>query len=75
MQKQADALAKELIAHIDEHGGKERSTVTCGHRLSMISKPGRVAWKDAFVEAQGIEAAEALTKACPPTLSLQVDPL
>lgn len=74
--KQMAGLEADLVAWVTAKApGKSRTVDRSGYRLSIVSKPGSVSWKAAFVEACGDAAAEQLAAAAPPRDVLVVEKL
>lgn len=72
--KRASAIAEKLEAYVTAKGGKERSVVRSGYRLSIKLANGFVPWKQEFIRVAGQEEANRLTRECPKREVLAVDP-
>lgn len=66
-------LAAQIMRYAIANGGKARSLTRCGHRLSVIEKPGSVAWQSEFRKVVGAEEVQRLKDAAPPRDVLQVE--
>ena len=73
LNAELEPIAKQLEEFVREKGGKQRSLVSCGHRIALKLTRGTVPWKKEFIRAQGQDAAEALVKAAPTKESLTVE--
>lgn len=55
--------------------GKTRSIERCGHRLSLIERPGSPSWLREFTRVAGQDEVDRLRREAPPYEQLQVDVL
>lgn len=72
IDKEMTTLKARLVAFTEAN---ENEVETCGYRLRMVETGRFPAWKDAYIEALGSEAAEELTANTPPRVGLEVEAL
>lgn len=65
-------LYKQMLASVQDNCGKTRSIRVGSFLLQLVERAGRVAWKQAFVDRCGEDAAEELIAQCPTTEKLDV---
>lgn len=74
LAKQSAAIAEKLTTFVAVNGGKERSVVRSGYRLSIKLTNGFVPWKQEFIRVAGQDEANRLSRECPKREVLAVDP-
>ncbi len=74
IERQQKPIKEKMRAHVEAHGGSDRTTTRFGFVLRLLARAGTVKWKDHYIAAAGIEAATKLQESAPPTLILQVEP-
>lgn len=72
IERQERTIAGEIVAYVTKHGGKNRTVKRCGHQLSIVAKPGSVAWLAEFQKLAGPARVEELKAAAPKRDSLVV---
>ncbi len=72
LAKRQDQIRTHCRAVLDGLG--KTDLVRYGYRLSIVEGRATVAWKDAFIEQLGPEAAAELVDAAVPSLVLQILP-
>ena len=68
-QSQIDAIAQAAL----EKSGKQ-TIKRCGFTIAWIAGRALVAWKDEFIRACGVEAADSLAANAPAKPKLQITP-
>jgi hypothetical protein len=72
LERREKAIAEKIQAYAIAAGGKNRTVISCGHRASVLSKPGSVSWLDQFTALRGVDEVNRLKSEAPPRDYLEV---
>lgn len=65
LEKLQEEYEEKFFAYVRAKGGKERTVIRSGYRLSINDKVCSVSWKNEFVKVAGIAVANEITKSQP----------
>jgi hypothetical protein len=66
-------IAERIKAHVQQHGGSDRTTVFHGFVLSLHEVAGIPNWKQAYLDEAGADKALQVSQDVPPREQLKVE--
>jgi hypothetical protein len=73
LERENKPLKEKLAKFVELKAGASKSIERSGFVLAFKTRAGRVKWKDEFILAEGVEAAQKLERECPKSEYLSVE--
>lgn len=70
LQSESDKLEESIAAFVR---GQKKPVTLCGYIFSMLTRAGRVSWKDELIKAVGVDKVEQLQATALPTTYLHFE--